>query len=388
MDAVDSLLKRFNFDVARAADAHFEGIRCPEASEESPMRAPSNVEMDRSDRSGFSKRARPETPQSAAAGATFPTTPAPFYTAAMGSLGSIGEQEGSTSQGASMAQLVGMMGVMALEIQALKEKVVSLPSALTGVIPAAVRAHDENEQILARQAVENSRLGGVMATIDRAQSMADLGNIDGVTWDASQNFLKCDDCFRYASFAPPNLKFGTSTRSGQEREGAGVILGVNLVRRESDNRVCRGMSAVRFSLKSHMASDLHEWCNLHAVEKKSIESTRVSAGLNLARLALQTVKEHNADHSYERAVSTAKALGLNVGTKNHSRKFLPRIRKSMRAVLNETFMTLLTEPDPATKRPPAFAVMADKATLLHRTGQMVGIILMIAGVLTPIFYPH
>lgn len=57
----------------------------------------------------------------------------------------------------------------------------------------------------------------------------------------------------------------------------------------------------------------------------------------------------------------------------------------MRAVLNETFTTLLTEPDPATKRPPAFAVMADKATLLHRTGQMVGIILMIAGVLTPIF---
>ena len=58
----------------------------------------------------------------------------------------------------------------------------------------------------------------------------------------------------------------------------------------------------------------------------------------------------------------------------------------MHHVLNSIFSRLLTEPDPATKRPLAFAVMADKATVLHRTGQMVGLILMIAGVLTPIFH--
>ena len=176
-----------------------------------------------------------------------------------------------------------------------------------------------------------------------------------------------------------------STRSGEEREGAGVILGTDLTRRDSDQRVRRGMSAVRYSLKTHIACDLHEWCSLHAVEKKSIESNFELVGLSLGRLVLQNVKEHHSDQSYERAVSTAKALGQNVGTKNHSRKFVPRLRKSMHHVLNSIFSRVLTELDPATKRPPAFAVMADKATVLHRTGQMVGLILMIAGVLTPIF---
>ena len=85
---------------------------------------------------------------------------------------------------------------MALEMQGLKASVGELPGSITAAIPAAVRAHDENEQVLARKAVESSRVGGVMAAIDRAPSMADLARIEGITWDATQNFLKCDDCFR------------------------------------------------------------------------------------------------------------------------------------------------------------------------------------------------
>jgi hypothetical protein len=447
MDGVDELLRAFSYDVQRAAGAFFDGtwaLPQPSSEPHSPDGPPAPIVMNRHD--GTSKRARSAEPSkslgagSLGAAATH-AMPPPFFTTAMGS-GSTGapvEEQGT------IARLVGMMGVIALELQGLKASVGELPGSLTAAIPAAVRAHDENEQLLVRQSVENSRMGGIMATIDRAQSMADLGRIDGVTWDANENFLKCDDCFRhtpdsnspppqpppptihhtlllplypphtsyithhtphstlhiphslhtrppspprhqrYSSFAPNNLKDGVSMRSGEEREGAGVILGTDFSRRPSDNRVRRGMSVVRYSMKSHFACDLHEWCSLHAAEKKSNESTRQGAGLSLARLVLQNVKEHQSDKSYERSVATAKALGQNVGTKNHSRGFVPRLRKSMRAVLNSTFTRLLTEPDPATKRPPAFSVMADKATVLHRTGQMVGIIVMLSGVLTPIF---
>ena len=384
MNTVDQLLRAFNYDVERAAGAFFDGTwsLLPQPSvPDSPDGPPSPLEMDRSGgEHATSKRARPPDRDSAAPRHAMP--PPPFVTAAMGSLGSNSTLNGEHG---SIAQLSAMMGVMAMEFQGLKEKVGGMPDAITGAIPAAVRAHDENEQVLARQAVESSRIGGIMSMLDRAQSMADLGKIEGITWDATENFIKCDDCFRHSSFAPPNLKNGVSTRSGQEREGAGVIHGTDLVRRETDGRVRRGFTQVRFATKLHFACDLHEWCSLHAVEKRNMESIRHEAGLNLARLVLQNVKEHDSDSSYERRVATANSLGVNVGTKNHSRRFVPRLRKSMRAVCNESFTRLLSDPDPATKRPPAFAVMADKATVMSRTGQMVGIILMVCGILTPIF---
>ena len=125
----------------------------------------------------------------------------------MGS-GSTGDQ---VEEQGTVARLVGMMGVMALEMQGLKASVGELPGSITAAIPAAVRAHDENEQVLARKAVESSRVGGVMAAIDRAQSMADLARIEGITWDATQNFLKCDDCFRLTRAIDTNQQTNQTT---------------------------------------------------------------------------------------------------------------------------------------------------------------------------------
>ena len=78
-------------------------------------------------------------------------------------------------------------------------------------------------------------------------------------------------------------------------------------------------------------------------------------------------------------------MGVNVGSKNHSRMFVPKLRKSMHAVTVQGITRALTEPDQATKRPPPFAINLDKATVSRRTGQMAGVILLLKGVLTAVF---
>ena len=78
-------------------------------------------------------------------------------------------------------------------------------------------------------------------------------------------------------------------------------------------------------------------------------------------------------------------MGTNVGTKNHSRMFVPELRKTMHAVMIEIFEVVLTEEDPATGMPRPFGFMADKMTLGGRSGQMNGVITMIEGVLTAFF---
>ena len=57
----------------------------------------------------------------------------------------------------------------------------------------------------------------------------------------------------------------------------------------------------------------------------------------------------------------------------------------MYGVLMRGVTRLLTTPDEATGRPPPFAVMADKATVMRKTGQMHGIILMIEGAFVALF---
>lgn len=57
----------------------------------------------------------------------------------------------------------------------------------------------------------------------------------------------------------------------------------------------------------------------------------------------------------------------------------------MHEVTIEVITEVLKEIDPATGKRRAFAIIADKATVFGRTGQMHGIIVMVDGVLVPVF---
>lgn len=118
-----------------------------------------------------------------------------------------------------------------------------------------------------------------------------------------------------------------------------------------------------------------------AREKESIEN----AGRHVGLIALQTVQEHSSQLSFERWLATCTALGVDIGTKNHSKEFVAGFRHAAHECLTESIQSLLRTEDPATGRPPAFATIADKATVRKKTGQMHGLILMIEGELQSIF---
>jgi hypothetical protein len=145
------------------------------------------------------------------------------------------------------------------------------------------------------------------------------------------------------------------------------------------------MAMVRYKMKKHVCGELHDWCNVAADEARKVEASQLNIGQNIGKIVLSNIKEHDSDASYERRITTAEAMGLNVGTKNHSRKFMPKLRESMHAVLIGSFTAVLTKPDPATKRLRPFAPIADKATVNRTTGQMTGLITMMEGELRAVF---
>eukprot|EP00966_Prymnesium_polylepis_P164619 3805649-Prymnesium_polylepis.1 len=125
---------------------------------------------------------------------------------------------------------------------------------------------------------------------------------------------------------------------------------------------------------------------MYAAEVRRSDAQMESAGVNCAKLVVQNIKEHSSDSSYERKITTAKSMGIEVGTKHDSRKLVPQLRTAMHSVLMKGITRLLVEPDPVTKRPrPFHAELADKATVMRETGQMHGLILMIDGNLVALF---
>ena len=135
----------------------------------------------------------------------------------------------------------------------------------------------------------------------------------------------------------------------------------------------RPFRIVKFAVKSHATqSSVHRWCVAHAAELARVQEHKFSAGINLGKLVLQNVKEHDSDNSFERRVATQQSMGTSVGSKQHSRFFAKGLRKSMHAVLTSGFEKLLLQNDVATGRPPPFALIADKATINRQTGHRLG----------------
>lgn len=108
-------------------------------------------------------------------------------------------------------------------------------------MPAAVRDHDEAEaERLSNEALDSS----LQKQIAAAASCSELGKLVGFTFNATENTITCEDCFRYAS----SDKVPSILRRGAR--DVGIFNGVNLERhpprgRERLGREKRPMKTVR-----------------------------------------------------------------------------------------------------------------------------------------------
>ena len=197
------------------------------------------------------------------------------------------------------------------------------------------------------------------------KTMLELGGLAGLTFDAKCNLIQCDACYRYSSFAPKQLK--------RSHESCGLIKGPT---RAAGPIAARPFANVRQDLVQHLIlrNSWHEWCVCHAAQRLLVNSELHSAGINVGKAALLVLKQHQSDVSFERETTQLATFGVSIGSKNHSRKFMPGFRNSAHAVCVAGMQRLLREPLVATGHPPPFAAPADKATLQRRTGQMHGII--------------
>jgi len=240
----------------------------------------------------------------------------------------------------------------------LMSKVISLPKAVADLLPDAIAKNDDATRAREAAARDGPTLS---ARLQHCRSVAELAQVPdaGLRADYRDGFLVCVDCELYLL-----------PRTGR---GVGVFA---LNQRFTD---------VKSNVISHLESRTHADAARAAALSRKMLSLNETAGLNCARRVLQVVLEHLSYLAYERLIATAAAEGVEVGTLNHSAAFPRQFVPSMHAMIIEGVQHLLETPDPATGRPPAFALIADKATNARQTGQMIGIIVMVKGIKIPIF---
>ena len=210
--------------------------------------------------------------------------------------------------------------------------------------------------------------------INAAKNMLQLGNIEGFRFSISENILICSCCATYSALAPAAMKKGHMS--------VGAFKGPS---RKSQLTSTRLLANIKQDMRVHLHGEWHAWSKSYEAQQQRVDKEARRAGVNVGKLVLANIKEHDSDLSFERRLALLHSHGVDIGTKQHSRKFVPQLRESMHAVLAQSIQKLLEKPMDATQQPPPFAVAADKATVFRRTGQMHGILVMINGVIHAIF---
>ena len=270
-----------------------------------------------------------------------------------------------------------VLGQLQLNLKSSYESILGalerLPMQIARAIPAVVKEAQE-DAANSRQELVNRP---IIQALDACRSCYDIGEVPGFRYYPGEHRIVCDDCFRYGKLdiVPSALSRGAANIGIIEGD-CPAALGVK----------ARAFKTVKAACKEHLQNSmLHDWCVTHAAEERNRAQRQTSAGVILALSALHTYNEHTGDRIFERGIALDNAKGLDIGTKNHARDFCRSLGDSFHAILVSGITRLLREPDPATLRPPPFAFLLDKATMLNSTGQMHGIICFVNGRLTAIF---
>jgi hypothetical protein len=150
-------------------------------------------------------------------------------------------------------------------------------------------------------------------------------------------------------------------------------------------KVAQTLTDFRKAVSRHILSNAHMAAHKARVAEEARLEMHKNTGLTMGRLALQTLREAGSYKAFERKVVDAYLYGVRVGSINHSTEFISKLVPCMYAVTVERIKRYLHRTDPLTGKKQVFAVNADKATELHRTGQAIGAITFEDGVLKAIF---
>ena len=249
-----------------------------------------------------------------------------------------------------------LLSSLSLQFEHLSISLSQLPKRVAAALPRAIEQHASD----ARARADAARAGPDLASrLNICTTPAEICLLRGIRFhvDRAEGLLICDDCHVH------RITRGASDKA----PGVFQIEGVDF-------------ALLKAHVKRHVAGSLHADAVRKAAKLLEVQCRNRTAGRNCARLALGVVIEHQSFLAYERAVATAHVQGVDVGTLNHSAAFVRSFVHSMHAAIIDGIQHLLTMPDPATGKLPAFALVADKATCGRQTGQMVGLILVINGV--------
>jgi hypothetical protein len=109
------------------------------------------------------------------------------------------------------------------------------------------------------------------------------------------------------------------------------------------------------------------------VERKA---RRTHVGLTVAREAFQTFREGCNYLQFEEKLLTLHLAGLDIGSMNHSVRFIKGFVDNMEVVMDKRIMDHIHAVDLVTGRKRLFAFAADKVTELHRNGDANGMLIM------------
>ena len=136
---------------------------------------------------------------------------------------------------------------------------------------------------------------------------------------------------------------------------------------------------IRTCIYRHFATDAHR----EALTEKEKDGTRTlrrsRVKLNIARTALQTVRESSSYLQFEEKLHNLHLAGSDIGSLNNSRQFIKAFVGSMTDVMHLRIQRHLHKVDAITGRTRIFAFMADKVTELHITGDAVALMIMSEG---------
>ena len=133
---------------------------------------------------------------------------------------------------------------------------------------------------------------------------------------------------------------------------------------------------LRTCIFRHFLTDAHR----KALTEKEKEGTRnlrrIRVGINIARTALQTVREGTNYLQFEEKLHILHLAGSDIGPLNHLRQFIRAFVGSMAIVMDKRIERHLHAVDAITGRKRIFAFMADKVTELHITRDAVVMMVM------------
>jgi hypothetical protein len=142
-------------------------------------------------------------------------------------------------------------------------------------------------------------------------------------------------------------------------------------------KVYANMCSSRKAIGGHVVSQRHK----HALDEEQRESKREvrrrRIGLNIARTALQTLREGASYVQFEHKLQSLHLAGVDIDSISHSREFIRGFVESMTDdVMDKRVSENIRAIDPITGRKRVFAFMADKVTELHRTRDAVVLMIM------------